>query len=125
MPFDTVYIEYKDLGGLEAECLAARRAGFAGKLAIHPGQIQTINKAFSPAQLEIEWAKRVVAAFDADPHLGTVGIDGKMVPAALNSGPENAGKTHIVDGMLRKFELRGCGRRGGGGCNHGRRSAHK
>jgi citrate lyase subunit beta / citryl-CoA lyase len=77
--FDTVYVDYKDLGGLEIECLAARRAGFAGKLAIHPGQIRTINMAFSPTQLEIEWAKRVVAAFDADPELGTAGIDGKMV----------------------------------------------
>jgi citrate lyase subunit beta / citryl-CoA lyase len=76
---DTVYVDYKDLGGLEVECLAARRAGFVGKLAIHPCQIQTINEAFSPTQPEIEWAKRVVAAFDADPTRGTLGIDGKMV----------------------------------------------
>ena len=76
---DTVYVDYNDRDGLEAECLAACRAGFVGKLAIHPGQIQTINKAFSPTQLEIEWAKRVVAAFDENPEIGAVGIDGKMV----------------------------------------------
>lgn len=77
--FDTVYVNYNDLDGLRAECLAARRAGFVGKLAIHPGQVKIINEAFSPTEMEIEWAKRVVAAFDANPNLGTVGIDGKMV----------------------------------------------
>ena len=37
-----------DLGALQAEAEAARRAGFSGKLACRPDQIAVINAAFSP-----------------------------------------------------------------------------
>jgi citrate lyase subunit beta/citryl-CoA lyase len=77
--FDTVYTEYRDLSGLKDECIAARRSGFAGKLAIHPDQVATINEAFSPDAVEVAWARRVVAAFSANPKVGAVGIDGKML----------------------------------------------
>ena len=77
--FDTVYTEYKDLSGLKNECVAARRSGFTGKLAIHPDQVATINEAFSPNAAEVSWARRVVAAFSENPDVGAVGIDGKMI----------------------------------------------
>jgi citrate lyase subunit beta/citryl-CoA lyase len=75
---DTVFTEFRDTAGLESEARAARRAGFAGKLAIHPDQVETINRAFTPDAAEITHAERVVAAFEANPGLGTVGIDGRM-----------------------------------------------
>jgi citrate lyase subunit beta/citryl-CoA lyase len=75
---DTVFTEFRDTAGLEREAHAARRAGFAGKLAIHPDQVEAINRAFTPDAAEIAHAERVVAAFEANPGLGTVGIDGRM-----------------------------------------------
>jgi citrate lyase subunit beta/citryl-CoA lyase len=56
-----------------------RRAGFQGKIAIHPDQIAIINDAFTPKPEEIAFAKRVADAFAANPGLGTVGIEGRMI----------------------------------------------
>ncbi len=78
-PIDTVFTDFRDLAGLEAEARAARRAGFVGKLAIHPDQADIINRAFTPDAAEIAHAERVIAAFAANPGAGVVGIDGKMI----------------------------------------------
>jgi citrate lyase subunit beta/citryl-CoA lyase len=75
---DTVFTDFRDTAGLEREANAARRAGFAGKLAIHPDQVEAINRAFTPDAAQIAHAERIVAAFEANPGLGTVGIDGRM-----------------------------------------------
>jgi len=78
-PVDTIWANYADQGGLEAEARQSRRAGFTGKIAIHPGQVETINRAFSPSEQELAWSRRVVELFASNPGLGTVGLDGKML----------------------------------------------
>lgn len=77
-PVDTLYADFRDAEGLEADCRRARRDGFTGRIAIHPDQVDTINRCFSPSEAEIADARRIVAAFAANPELGTIGIDGKM-----------------------------------------------
>jgi citrate lyase subunit beta/citryl-CoA lyase len=64
---------------LRANCAAARSEGFTGRLAIHPAQVAIINECFTPSEQEIAHARRIIAAFDANPGAGTVGLDGKMV----------------------------------------------
>ncbi len=76
---DTVYTDFRDSGGLEQDCRRSRRDGFVGRLAIHPDQVAVINRAYAPSPAEIEHARRIVAAFEADPGAGALGIDGKMV----------------------------------------------
>jgi citrate lyase subunit beta/citryl-CoA lyase len=76
---DTIYTDFKDDAGLKAECAAARRSGFAAKMAIHPAQLAAINEAFSVSAAEREWAERVIAAFAANPDAGTLALDGKMI----------------------------------------------
>jgi citrate lyase subunit beta / citryl-CoA lyase len=76
---DTIFTDFKDASGLAAECAAARRAGFAGKMAIHPAQVAPINAAFAASEEELAWARRVVAVFAANPGAGTVALDGRMV----------------------------------------------
>lgn len=76
---DTIYTDFRDPEGLKAECAAARRSGFAGKMAIHPAQLAAINAAFATSAAEREWAERVVAAFAARPEAGTLALDGKMI----------------------------------------------
>jgi citrate lyase subunit beta/citryl-CoA lyase len=78
-PVDTVFTDFRDPAGLQREAVAARRAGFVGKLAIHPDQVETINRAFTPDAAEVAHAERVVAAFAAHPESGVVAIDGKMI----------------------------------------------
>ncbi|WP_336487361.1 HpcH/HpaI aldolase/citrate lyase family protein [Methylobacterium nigriterrae] len=76
---DTVHTAYRDLDGLERACREARRDGFAGKLAIHPGQVPVINAAFAPSEAALAEARAVVAAFAAAPGAGVVGLGGAML----------------------------------------------
>lgn len=75
---DTLFADFRNDAGLLAACRISRRDGFQGRLAIHPAQVAGINRAFAPSAEELALAQRIVAAFDADPALGTVGIDGVM-----------------------------------------------
>jgi len=45
-PIDAPFTDLSDEAGLRAECEAARRDGFSGKLAIHPAQVPVINEVF-------------------------------------------------------------------------------
>ncbi|MBL6953488.1 MAG: CoA ester lyase [Alphaproteobacteria bacterium] len=78
-PVGVVYVDFRDLEGLEAECLRDRRAGFFGKIAIHPAQSDVINRAFTPSEEEVAHAQRVIDVFAQNPGLGTVGLEGKML----------------------------------------------
>jgi citrate lyase subunit beta / citryl-CoA lyase len=75
---DTLYGDFRDQKGLAESCRIARRDGFVGRIAIHPDQIATINECFTPSDADLAHARRVVAAFAAQPDAGTLGIDGKM-----------------------------------------------
>jgi citrate lyase subunit beta/citryl-CoA lyase len=77
-PLETLQADYRDLAGLEASSRVARRDGFTGRIAIHPDQVAVINAAFTPSAAELEEARAVVAAFEANPDAGTLGINGKM-----------------------------------------------
>lgn len=77
-PIDTLYADFTDDAGLEADCRRSRRDGFTGRIAIHPAQVDTINRCFTPSPEELDEARKVVAAFAANPDAGTLGIDGKM-----------------------------------------------
>ncbi|MEX0590430.1 MAG: CoA ester lyase, partial [Xanthobacteraceae bacterium] len=79
LPIDSVYTNYRDLDGLRAEAMEARRDGFTSKLAIHPAQVPVINAVFTPTPDAITRAKAVVAAFAAQPGAGVVGLDGAML----------------------------------------------
>lgn len=78
-PVETLYADFRDEAGLVAMARAARREGFTGMLAIHPAQVDPINAAFTPDAAEIDHAHRVIAAFAANPGMGTVGMDGRML----------------------------------------------
>jgi citrate lyase subunit beta/citryl-CoA lyase len=78
---ETIFPALNDEEGLKAYAERGRRDGFSGMLAIHPAQIPIINKAFTPSTAETEWAKRVVAAFAAQPDAGVLNVDGQMLDA--------------------------------------------
>ncbi|SMH30732.1 HpcH/HpaI aldolase/citrate lyase family protein [Mesorhizobium australicum] len=77
-PIETLYADFSDDAGLRGDCMAALKEGFTGRIAIHPAQVAGINESFTPSASDIETARRVVAAFEAQPGTGVVGIDGKM-----------------------------------------------
>ncbi len=76
---DTVCLDLQDEERLARQAADARRDGFAGKLAIHPAQVEVFNRTFRPNVDEIAAARRIVAAFEAARGAGVVALDGKMV----------------------------------------------
>ncbi len=78
---DSVYNNYADTDGVSREARQARAFGFDGKTLIHPSQIAPVHDAFAPSNEEVDWARKVVAAFQSPENLerGAISIDGKMV----------------------------------------------
>ncbi len=75
---DTLYADFRDSEGLALDSRQSRAEGFSGRLAIHPAQVAVINDSYLPSAEEVEVARKIIAAFEAEPDVGTVGIDGKM-----------------------------------------------
>jgi citrate lyase subunit beta/citryl-CoA lyase len=75
---DTIATDFRNMAALGRETVEARRDGFTGKMAIHPAQVPVINEVFTPTGEAVAKARAVVAAFEANPGKGTVGIDGVM-----------------------------------------------
>ncbi|RYD88572.1 MAG: CoA ester lyase, partial [Sphingomonadales bacterium] len=78
---DGVYNAFDDESGLARQCDEAKAYGFDGKTLIHPRQIETANRLFSPSDGEIAWAEAAIAAFAAPENAGkgAVRIGGEMV----------------------------------------------
>jgi citrate lyase subunit beta/citryl-CoA lyase len=76
--------DHRDEEGLRKSCLLARSLGFDGKWCIHPAQIGVVNEVFSPTEEEIEWAKKVVAAYEEANAAGrgAITLDDQMIDAA-------------------------------------------
>lgn len=78
---DGVYNAFKDSEGFRRECIQGRQLGMDGKTLIHPDQIAGANEIFSPTATEVEWARKILAAF-AEPQnqdKGAITVDGRMV----------------------------------------------
>ena len=78
---DGVYNTFRDEAGLRRECEQGRALGMDGKTLIHPNQIGPCNGIFSPAEEEIDWSRKVLAAF-AEPEnrgKGVITVEGRMV----------------------------------------------
>ena len=78
---DGVYNDFRDEAGFRLEAEQGARFGMDGKTLIHPGQIDIANEIFSPAQEQIDWARKIIAAFE-DPKnagKGVITVEGRMV----------------------------------------------
>jgi citrate lyase beta subunit len=80
-PLDVVYLDLYDEDGLEEQARLARSLGFRGKACIHPDQVEVVNRVFAPTSTELDWARRVVEAFEEGERAGrgVVALDGTMV----------------------------------------------
>lgn len=75
---DVPYLDLDDPDGMRREAERVRDLGFSGKGSIHPTQIAAINDVFTPSEVQIVRARRVIAEFEkAD--TGLIVIDGKLI----------------------------------------------
>jgi|UniRef100_B0T4Q5 citrate lyase subunit beta/citryl-CoA lyase len=78
---ETVYPDIRDLEGLAAYAVRGAFDGFSGMMAIHPSQVDAINRAFTASAAALEQARAVVAAFATAPDVGAVQLNGRMLDA--------------------------------------------
>ena len=78
---DAPCFDIRDPDLLQQESLQARRLGFDGKSALHPDQLEIINRAFETTPEEIAWAERVLAGLDEAETRGKAltTVDGKLL----------------------------------------------
>ena len=84
LAIDAPYGNFQDPEGLKRMAGIACALGCDGKWAIHPDQVEPINRVFSPSAQEIQRAQKILAA-DAAARAegkGAVAVDGRMVDQA-------------------------------------------
>lgn len=72
---------YKDLEGLYKQARIAYKHGFIGSSCIHPNQVPVLNRAFTPSKDEVEYAYKVIEAYEQAQATGkgATSFDGKMI----------------------------------------------
>lgn len=83
-PIDGPYADFSDLDSAAAEAQRAQLLGMGGKWAIHPSQVDAIQRVFTPSAERIAQARKQKAAYEAAQQegLGAINVDGVMVDAA-------------------------------------------
>lgn len=78
---DGPFFAFRDDESLRRNTAASKRLGFTGKFAIHPRQLDVIERALGPSDAEVEEARRVIDAFEAAERegRGSTSLDGRVV----------------------------------------------
>jgi citrate lyase subunit beta / citryl-CoA lyase len=82
---DGPYAAIDDAEGLASSAVSAAALGYDGKWVIHPGQIDTVNAAFSPGQEEYDRAELLLEAYayyTSVQSRGAARLDGEMIDEA-------------------------------------------
>ena len=81
MPVGTVFQRVPDIEGLYAAAHRERDLGYEGKMVIHPSHIGPVHEVFTPSAEEIDYARRVVEAYEASERegRGATTVDGKLI----------------------------------------------
>ncbi|MCH6555050.1 MAG: CoA ester lyase [Chloroflexi bacterium] len=83
---DTPEPDYTDMEHLERDSSYARSLGFRGKYCIHPGQVEVVNRVFSPTEQEIAEARDVVRLMDKEgiaKGRAAIPVNGKMIDTPI------------------------------------------
>ena len=79
-PVQSAFTHVRDLDGLAASCARGRELGHLGRAAIHPDQLEIIERAYLPTEDEVSRAREVLEASDG----GAAALaDGRFVDEAV------------------------------------------
>jgi citrate lyase subunit beta / citryl-CoA lyase len=78
---DGVFNDVGDAEGFLAEARHGKAMGFDGKTLVHPSQVVPTNEVWAPSADEVDFAERVIAAFDdaRAAGQGVITVDGRMI----------------------------------------------
>jgi citrate lyase subunit beta/citryl-CoA lyase len=76
-----VWLDFNDPGGMQRSLERSKREGFAGRLCIHPKQVDQVNLAFKPSVEEVANARKIVEAFETamKDNVAAIRLDGRLV----------------------------------------------
>jgi len=79
--YDSAYPDVADAAGFRREAEQARQLGYVGKSCVHPQQVALANEIFGAATLDVDTARRIVAAAQDAAHAGRGAflLDGRMI----------------------------------------------
>ncbi len=100
---DGVYLDLNDADGFRDSCRQGLEFGFDGKTLIHPKQLAAANELFAPSDKELEFARRIIAAFQEAEAAGkgVVLVDGKLIE---NLHVENARRLVTLADAIKAME---------------------
>jgi malyl-CoA/(S)-citramalyl-CoA lyase len=83
-PIDGPFGDISDPDGFRAVSRSVAALGVEGKWAIHPSQVELANQVFTPADTEVDRARRILVAMEkaAREGRGAVALDGRLIDAA-------------------------------------------
>lgn len=84
MPIGGIWQQIKDLDGLAKSSAFDRQLGMAGELALHPMQVETINRTYTPTEEEVAFYQGMIDALEAAQAKGRASVmyDGEHIDIA-------------------------------------------
>jgi citrate lyase subunit beta/citryl-CoA lyase len=103
LAIDGPYSDISNTEGLKHRSNLSASLGYDGKWVIHPGQIETVNAAFTPSQVSFDLAVKVVNHFieesDSKEQSGAFLLEGKMIDEASRKMAEGIYQKGIAGGL--------------------------
>lgn len=103
LAIDGPYSNISNVEGLKNRSELSASLGYDGKWVIHPGQIETVNAAFTPSQQFFDDAAKVISRFNQENDLqnqsGAFLFEGKMVDEASRKMAERIYLKGIAGGL--------------------------
>lgn len=83
-PIGGIWQKIKDLDGLAKSSQLDRQLGMAGELALHPMQVETINRSYTPTEDEVAYYQGMIDALDGAMAQGRASVmyDGEHIDIA-------------------------------------------
>ncbi|HNR01398.1 MAG TPA: CoA ester lyase [Anaerolineaceae bacterium] len=99
---DMVQVNYLETSLLTKECRDAVELGFTGKTMVHPAQIEVVQRAFTPSQELINYAREIVDGAEAAQRdgRGVFTHEGKLVDLPVVKRAENILARARAAGMI-------------------------
>ena len=88
---DNPFFDFKNSSALVEDCINSKKMGYKGKFAIHPAQIDDINKSFSPSKSDVEHARKVIQVFKEaiEQGRGSTSLNGYVIDVPVYKRAQN------------------------------------
>lgn len=82
---DGAFSDIKNDDALRTDCSLSKRLGYDGRTAVHPQQVAVIRETYAASAEELDYYRRLIAAFEAAEADGSaaISLDGKLVDYAM------------------------------------------